>query len=152
MSLVSEDDLNQTLDNIAKHQQTFEKKDKKADKGDAVLLNMKPTYQNKIVKEAEINNKTQKTFLLSTFSDGNSLHNFRGIIQPNQIRVLSLTYDKKPYPRGVVRLQKSLNRNDRINLVLLQNSYRILGCKKPYTCKASYPNANKISFVISSTQ
>ncbi len=57
VSSVSEDDLNQTLDNIAKHQQTFEKKDKKADKGDAVLLNMKPTYKNKIVKEAEINNK-----------------------------------------------------------------------------------------------
>ena len=58
VSLVNEDDLNKTLENIAKHQQNFEKKDnKKAEIGDAVLLNMKPTYENKIVKEAEINNK-----------------------------------------------------------------------------------------------
>ena len=58
VSLVNEDDLNKTLENIAKHQQNFEKKDnKKAEIGDAVLLNMKPTYADKIVKEAEINNK-----------------------------------------------------------------------------------------------
>ena len=58
VSLVNEDDLNKTLENIAKHQQNFEKKDnKKAEIGDAVLLNMKPTYENKIVKEAEINSK-----------------------------------------------------------------------------------------------
>ena len=58
VSLVNEDDLNKTLENIAKHQQNFEKKDnKKAEIGDAVLLNMKPTYADKIVKEAEINSK-----------------------------------------------------------------------------------------------
>ena len=58
VSLVHEDDLNKTLENIAKHQQTFQKKDnKRVEKGDAVLLNMKPTYENKLVKEAEINNK-----------------------------------------------------------------------------------------------
>ena len=58
ISLVDETELQKTLDNIAKHQQTFEKKDnKRTENGDAVLINMTSTYQGNVIKEAEIKNK-----------------------------------------------------------------------------------------------
>ena len=57
-SKVNEDDYRKTLDTLSKTQQNFEKKDgKKIENGDGVLLNLKPTYNNNIVKEALIENK-----------------------------------------------------------------------------------------------
>jgi trigger factor len=46
------------LETFSKTQQNFEKKDgKKIENGDGVLLNLRPTYNNEIVKEALIENK-----------------------------------------------------------------------------------------------
>ena len=58
ISKIDEDDFKKTLETFSKTQQNFEKKDeKKVENGDGVLLNLKPTYNNKIVKEALIENK-----------------------------------------------------------------------------------------------
>jgi trigger factor len=58
VSDVDDNDLNKTLENIAKHQQTFEKKEnKEVENGDAVLINMSASYNGKNIKEAELNNK-----------------------------------------------------------------------------------------------
>ena len=58
ISKVNEDDFKKTLETFLQTQQNFEKKDeKKVENGDGVLLNLKPTYNNEIVKEALIENK-----------------------------------------------------------------------------------------------
>ena len=58
ISKVHEEEYKKTLDTFLQTQQNFEKKDeKKVENGDGVLLNLKPTYNNKIVKEALIENK-----------------------------------------------------------------------------------------------
>ena len=58
ISKVDENEYKKTLETFLQTQQNFEKKDeKKVEKGDGVLLNLKPTYNNKIVKEALIENK-----------------------------------------------------------------------------------------------
>ena len=58
ISKVDEEEYKKTLDTFLQTQQNFEKKDeKKVENGDGVLLNLKPTYNNKIVKEALIENK-----------------------------------------------------------------------------------------------
>ena len=52
VSEVDEDDYKKTLNTFSKVQQNFEKKDgKKVSVGDGVLLNLKPMYENEIVKE-----------------------------------------------------------------------------------------------------
>jgi|TARA_B100000745_G_scaffold115222_1_gene74347 trigger factor len=58
ISKVNEDDFKRTLETFAKTQKNFELKDgKNVENGDGVLLNLKPTYNNEIVKEALIENK-----------------------------------------------------------------------------------------------
>jgi len=58
ISKVDENDYKKTLDSLSKTQQNFEKKDgKKVENGDGVLLNLKPTYNDEIIKEALIENK-----------------------------------------------------------------------------------------------
>ena len=58
ISKVDENEYKKTLETFLQTQQNFEKKDeKKVENGDGVLLNLKPTYNNKIVKEALIKNK-----------------------------------------------------------------------------------------------
>ena len=58
VSKVKEEDFKKTLDTFASTQQNFEKKDeKKIENRDGVLLNLKPTFNNEIVKEAQIENK-----------------------------------------------------------------------------------------------
>jgi len=58
ISKIDEDDFKKTLETFSKSQQNFEKKDgKKIENGDGVLLNLRPTYNNEIVKEALIENK-----------------------------------------------------------------------------------------------
>ena len=58
ISKVEENEYKKTLETFLQTQQNFEKKDeKKVENGDGVLLNLKPTYNNKIVKEALIENK-----------------------------------------------------------------------------------------------
>ena len=58
ISKIDEDDFKKTLETFSKTQQNFEKKDgKKIENGDGVLLNLRPTYNNEIVKEALIENK-----------------------------------------------------------------------------------------------
>tara|TARA_B100000315_G_scaffold246483_1_gene273842 strand:- start:559 stop:1869 length:1311 start_codon:yes stop_codon:yes gene_type:complete len=58
ISKINEDDFKKTLETFSKTQQNFEKKDgKKVENGDGVLLNLKPTYNNEIVKDALIENK-----------------------------------------------------------------------------------------------
>ena len=58
ISKTDEDDFKKTLETFSKTQQNFEKKDgKKVENGDGVLLNLKPTYNNEIVKDALIENK-----------------------------------------------------------------------------------------------
>ena len=58
ISKIDEDDFKKTLETFSKTQQNFEKKDgKKVENGDGVLLNLKPTYNNEIVKDALIENK-----------------------------------------------------------------------------------------------
>ena len=58
ISKVDKDEYKKTLETFLQIQQNFEKKDeKKVENGDGVLLNLKPTYNNKIVKEALIKNK-----------------------------------------------------------------------------------------------
>ena len=58
ISKPDEDDFKKTLETFSKTQQNFEKKDgKKVENGDGVLLNLKPTYNNEIVKDALIENK-----------------------------------------------------------------------------------------------
>ena len=58
VSKVNEEDYKKTLDTFASTQQNFEKKDeKKIENRDGVLLNLKPTFNNEIVKEAQIENK-----------------------------------------------------------------------------------------------
>ena len=58
ISKVDENDYKKTLETLTKTQQNFEKEDgKRIENGDGVLLNLKPTYKNQIVKEALIENK-----------------------------------------------------------------------------------------------
>ena len=58
ISKVDENEYKKTLETFLQTQQNFEKKDeKRVENGDGVLLNLKPTYNNKIVKEALIENK-----------------------------------------------------------------------------------------------
>ena len=58
VSKVNEEDYKKTLDTLSKTQQNFQKKDGKiVQNGDGVLLNLKPTYNNEIVKEALIENR-----------------------------------------------------------------------------------------------
>ena len=58
ISKVNEDDFKKTLETFAETQKNFELKDgKNVEIGDGVLLNLKPTYNNEIVKEALIENK-----------------------------------------------------------------------------------------------
>ena len=58
ISKVEENEYKKTLETFLQTQQNFKKKDeKKVENGDGVLLNLKPTYNNKIVKEALIENK-----------------------------------------------------------------------------------------------
>ena len=58
ISKVNEDDFKKTLETFAETQKNFELKDgKNVENGDGVLLNLKPTYNNEIVKEALIENK-----------------------------------------------------------------------------------------------
>jgi trigger factor len=58
ISKVDEDDFKRTLETFTQTQQDFELKDgKQVENGDGVLLNLKPTYNNEIVKEALIENK-----------------------------------------------------------------------------------------------
>ena len=58
ISKVDETDYKKTLETFSKTQQNFIKEDgKKIENGDGVLLNLKPTYNNEIVKEALIENK-----------------------------------------------------------------------------------------------
>jgi trigger factor len=57
-SKVNEEDFKKTLETFTKTQQNFVLKEgKKVENGDGVLLNLKPTYNNEIVKEAAIENK-----------------------------------------------------------------------------------------------
>ena len=58
VSKVNEEDYKKTLDTLSKTQQNFQKKDGKiVQNGDGVLLNLKATYNNEIVKEALIENR-----------------------------------------------------------------------------------------------
>ena len=58
VSKVNEEDYKKTLDTLSQTQQNFQKKDGKVvQNGDGVLLNLKPTYNNEIVKEALIENR-----------------------------------------------------------------------------------------------
>ena len=58
VSKVNENDFNKTLETLSKTQQNFEKQDeKKVENGDGVLLNLRPTYNGEIVKEAQIENR-----------------------------------------------------------------------------------------------
>ena len=58
ISKVDEDDFKKTLDTFTKTQQDYELKDgRNVENGDGVLLNLKPTYNNEVVKEALIENK-----------------------------------------------------------------------------------------------
>ena len=58
VSKVNEEDYKKNLDTLSKTQQNFQKKDGKiVQNGDGVLLNLKPTYNNEIVKEALIENR-----------------------------------------------------------------------------------------------
>ena len=58
VSKVNEEDYKKTLDTLSQTQQNFQKKDGKiAQNGDGVLLNLRPTYNNEIVKEALIENR-----------------------------------------------------------------------------------------------
>ncbi len=58
VSKVDESDYKKTLETFSKTQQNFVKQDgKKIENGDGVVLNLKPTYNNEIVKEALIENK-----------------------------------------------------------------------------------------------
>ena len=58
ISKVNEDDFKKTLETFTKTQKNFQRKDgKKVENGDGVLINLKPTYNNEIVKEALIENK-----------------------------------------------------------------------------------------------
>ena len=58
ISKVDEEEYKKTLDTFLQTQQNFEKKDgKKVENGDGVLLNLRPTHNNEIVKEALIENK-----------------------------------------------------------------------------------------------
>ena len=58
ISKVDKDDYEKTLDTFPQTQQNFIKRDeKKVENGDGVLLNLRPTYNNKIVNEALIENK-----------------------------------------------------------------------------------------------
>ena len=58
ISKVDENEYKKTLETFLQIQENFEKKDEKiVENGDGVLLNLKPTYNNKIVKEALIENK-----------------------------------------------------------------------------------------------
>ena len=55
---VDDKDFEKTLDTFTKTQQTFEYKDgKKAENGDAILLNLNPTFNGQIVKEALLEKK-----------------------------------------------------------------------------------------------
>ena len=58
VSKVNEEDYKKTLDTISQTQQNFQKKDGKiVQNGDGVLLNLRPTYNNEVVKEALIENR-----------------------------------------------------------------------------------------------
>ena len=58
ISKVNEEDFKKTLETFSQTQQNFQKQDnKKVEEGDGVLLNLKPTYNNQIVKEALIENQ-----------------------------------------------------------------------------------------------
>ena len=58
ISKVNEEDYKKTLDTISQTQQNFQKKDGKiVQNGDGVLLNLRPTYNNEVVKEALIENR-----------------------------------------------------------------------------------------------
>ena len=58
VSKINEEDFKKTLETFTKTQQNFVLKEgKKVENGDGVLLNLKPTYNNEIVKEAAIENK-----------------------------------------------------------------------------------------------
>ena len=58
VSKVKEEDYKKTLDTLSQTQQNFQKKDGKiAQNGDGVLLNLRPTYNNEVVKEALIENR-----------------------------------------------------------------------------------------------
>ena len=58
VSKVNEEDYQKTLETFSQTQQNFQLQEgKKIEKGDGVLLNLKPTYKNEIVKEAQIENK-----------------------------------------------------------------------------------------------
>ena len=58
VSKVNEEDYKKTLDTLSQTQQNFQKKDGKiAQNGDGVLLNLRPTYNNEVVKEALIENR-----------------------------------------------------------------------------------------------
>ena len=58
VSKVNEEDYKKTLDTLSQTQQNFQKKDGKiVQNGDGVLLNLRPTYNNEVVKEALIENR-----------------------------------------------------------------------------------------------
>ena len=58
ISKVNEEDYKKTLDTLSQTQQNFQKKDGKiVQNGDGVLLNLRPTYNNEVVKEALIENR-----------------------------------------------------------------------------------------------
>ena len=58
ISKVDENDYKKTLDTFTQVQQNFQKEGgKKVESGDGVLLNLKPTYKDEIVKEASIENR-----------------------------------------------------------------------------------------------
>ena len=58
VSKVNEEDYKKTLDTLSQTQQNFQKKEGKiVQNGDGVLLNLRPTYNNEIVKEALIENR-----------------------------------------------------------------------------------------------
>ena len=57
-SKVADDDYKKTLDTFSKTQQNFIKEDgRKVQNGDGVLINLRPTFKDDIVKEALIENK-----------------------------------------------------------------------------------------------
>ena len=57
-SKVDQNDFKKTLDTFSQTQQNFEKQDnRKVVKGDGVVLNLRPKYNNEIVKESLIENK-----------------------------------------------------------------------------------------------
>ena len=57
-SKVDDDDYKKTLDTFSKTQQNFIKEDgRKVQNGDGVLINLRPTFKDDIVKEALIENK-----------------------------------------------------------------------------------------------